>query len=88
MRIALNATLLRAPRTGIGQYIAALFTALSACENIEPELFLGQAWYTTLPPPATPQDTARHARWSTRLRNGPAHIRCAASSGNVLLSAA
>ncbi len=71
MRIALNATLLRAPRTGIGQYIAALFTALSACENIEPELFLGQAWYTTLPPPATPQDTARHARWSTRLREWP-----------------
>lgn len=71
MRIALNATILQAPRTGIGQYLSGLIPALQAHENIEPGLFLGQTWCASLPPPATPAETARHARWTARLRNIP-----------------
>lgn len=49
MRISLNASILRAPRTGIGQYVAGLVSALRAHEDVELELFLGHGWSAHLP---------------------------------------
>ena len=41
MRIALNARILQAPRTGIGHYLAELVTALAAEPDLELSLFHG-----------------------------------------------
>lgn len=43
MRIALNARILQAPRTGIGHYVAELVNALHAETDIEVALFHGWA---------------------------------------------
>lgn len=54
MRIALNATVLRAPRTGIGHYLAELVVALSEYPELELQLFNGWSWGSDLPATALP----------------------------------
>lgn len=54
MRIAFNAGILRAPRTGIGQYVAELVHALRADSELCLELFDGWAWQQQLPSSAMP----------------------------------
>lgn len=54
MRIALNASILRAPRTGIGHYVAELATALQADSDIKLELFDGWHWRRDVPAAAQP----------------------------------
>lgn len=71
MRVALNASILQAPRTGIGQYVAGLATALLARPDIELQLFLGQGWSHTLPAAVSPRASARRARLAGWLRALP-----------------
>ena len=52
--IALNAGILRAPRTGIGQYLVELVQTLAADPEIELALFNGWNWQTELPAAALP----------------------------------
>lgn len=54
MRIALNASILRAPRTGIGQYLAGLVRALAVDSTLELTLFNGWRWQSGLPASALP----------------------------------
>lgn len=54
MRIALNARILQAPRTGIGHYVAELVGALAAEPDVELSLFHGWGWSTSLPEAALP----------------------------------
>ncbi|AWA42332.1 glycosyltransferase family 4 protein [Pseudomonas sp. 22105] len=54
MRIALNARILQAPRTGIGHYVAELVNALHAETDIELALFHGWGWSSQLPQAAMP----------------------------------
>ncbi len=49
MRVALDAGILRAPRTGIGQYVAELARALQARDDLQLELFTGWGWQRELP---------------------------------------
>lgn len=49
MRVALDAAILRAPRTGIGHYVAALSAALAARDDIDLQLFDGLRWRDTVP---------------------------------------
>lgn len=44
MRIALNARILQAPRTGIGHYVAELATALAREPDVQLSLFHGWGW--------------------------------------------
>lgn len=71
MRIALNAGILRAPRTGIGQYVAGLASALQQRDDADVRLFLGRRWSQTLPPAAAPAEVARAARMAALLRDLP-----------------
>lgn len=52
MRIAFNARILQSPRTGIGQYLCELVTALHSFDDLSVTLFDGKQWSDTLPPPA------------------------------------
>jgi len=54
MRIALNARILQAPRTGIGNYVAELANALASEPDIELALFHGWGWSSVLPEAAMP----------------------------------
>ncbi|WP_213937724.1 glycosyltransferase family 1 protein [Pseudomonas sp. dw_612] len=54
MRIALNARILQAPRTGIGHYVAELVGALACEPDVELSLFHGWGWSTSLPEAAMP----------------------------------
>lgn len=54
MRIALNAGILRAPRTGIGQYLVELVQALAAYPEFELALFNGWNYSSELPAAALP----------------------------------
>jgi glycosyltransferase involved in cell wall biosynthesis len=54
VRIALNAGILRAPRTGIGQYVVELVQALAAYPEFELTLFNGWNWQVELPAAALP----------------------------------
>ncbi|MNK66103.1 GDP-mannose-dependent alpha-(1-6)-phosphatidylinositol monomannoside mannosyltransferase [compost metagenome] len=54
MRIALNARILQAPRTGIGHYVAELANALAGEPDIELALFHGWGWSAVLPEAAMP----------------------------------
>ncbi|HEX4548816.1 glycosyltransferase family 1 protein [Pseudomonas sp.] len=54
MRIALNARILQAPRTGIGQYVAELVNALRSEREVEVTLFNGWGWSSALPEAAMP----------------------------------
>ena len=52
--VALNAGILRAPRTGIGQYLVELVQALAAYPELELTLFDGWNWTSELPAAALP----------------------------------
>ncbi len=52
--VAVNASILRAPRTGIGHYLAELVRALAAHPEFELRLFNGWNWQTELPDAAMP----------------------------------
>ncbi|AUM72630.1 glycosyltransferase family 4 protein [Pseudomonas fluorescens] len=54
MRIALNARILQAPRTGIGHYVAELATALTREPDVQLSLFHGWGWSPQLPQTAKP----------------------------------
>ena len=54
MRIALNARILQAPRTGIGHYVAELVGALACEPDVELSLFHGWGWSSALPEAAMP----------------------------------
>ncbi|CEL32461.1 hypothetical protein SRM1_05835 [Pseudomonas fluorescens] len=54
MRIALNARILQAPRTGIGHYVAELVNALRSEPDVEMTLFHGWGWSSALPEAAMP----------------------------------
>ncbi|WP_409318219.1 glycosyltransferase family 4 protein [Pseudomonas sp. KCJK9016] len=54
MRIALNARILQAPRTGIGHYVAELVNALHTETDIDVALFHGWGWSARLPEAAMP----------------------------------
>ncbi|SDK91993.1 glycosyltransferase family 4 protein [Pseudomonas indica] len=60
MRIALNARILQAPRTGIGQYVVELVQALRGQDDIELRLFDGWRWGECLPEACLPG----YGRWS------------------------
>nr|WP_218572686.1 glycosyltransferase family 1 protein [Pseudomonas sp. R-28-1W-6] len=52
--VAFNASILRAPRTGIGQYLVELVRALATDPEFEPWLFNGWNWQAQLPAAALP----------------------------------
>lgn len=52
--VALNASILRAPRTGIGQYLVELVQALAVDPELELALFNGWNWQSELPGAALP----------------------------------
>lgn len=52
--VAFNASILRAPRTGIGQYLVELVRALATDPEFEPRLFNGWSWQAQLPAAALP----------------------------------
>lgn len=49
MRVALNVSILRAPRTGIGHYVAELCEALRGEDGLELDLYSGWSWGDALP---------------------------------------
>ncbi len=49
MRVALNTAILRAPRTGIGRYVAELSKALAAQSDLELLFFDGMRWRARVP---------------------------------------
>ncbi|AGI22003.1 glycosyltransferase WbpY [Pseudomonas sp. ATCC 13867] len=71
MRIALNARILQAPRTGIGQYVAALAMALGETPGLQLELFLGWTWSARLPEAALPG----YSRWADAAKRVPGAYR-------------
>ncbi len=60
MRIALNAGILRAPRTGIGRYVAELAGALSRQPGLELSFFYGWDWRQSLSESPMPG----YSRWA------------------------
>lgn len=58
--ISLNAAILRAPRTGIGQYLAELAAALVERDEMDFQYFTGWAWQSDLPGAPMPG----YSRWS------------------------
>lgn len=66
MRIALNTRILQAPRTGIGQYVAELVSALVDEQDLELSLFHGWGWGRELPAAAMP-GYSRLAPWLRRI---------------------
>lgn len=75
MNIALNASILRAPRTGIGQYVAELVAALQHRDDVDVRLFLGNGWSPTLPAPAEAALVEQAARRAALLRKLPGAYR-------------
>ncbi|WP_439887008.1 glycosyltransferase family 4 protein [Pseudomonas sp. MBLB4123] len=71
MRIALNARILQAPRTGIGQYLSELIGALHDESQLELELFHGWGWSRQLPPAALPG----YSQWATLAKQVPGAYR-------------
>ncbi|QFZ61862.1 glycosyltransferase family 4 protein [Pseudomonas aeruginosa PA99] len=71
MRIAVNARILQAPRTGIGHYLVELLGALQAHADFEFSLFHGWGWSGDLPAAALPG----YSRLSPWLRNLPGAYR-------------
>lgn len=67
MRVALNARILQAPRTGIGHYVAELAPALAGEPGLELALFHGWGWSNELPAAAMPG----YSRLSPWLRQVP-----------------
>jgi alpha-1,3-rhamnosyl/mannosyltransferase len=54
VHVALNARILQAPRTGIGQYVSSLTQALQEQAEVGLQLFLGRQWAVDLPPAPLP----------------------------------
>lgn len=71
MRIALNTRILQAPRTGIGQYVAALAQALGEQPGVDLDYFHGWGWSQALPRAALPG----YSRWSSAARRVPGAYR-------------
>lgn len=71
MRIALNARILQAPRTGIGQYLVELIGALGDDPLLELELFHGWGWSRQLPPAALPG----YSQWTALAKQVPGAYR-------------
>ncbi len=71
MRIALNARILQAPRTGIGQYLIELIAALDDDPSLELEFFHGWGWSRQLPPAALPG----YGRWVAWAKQVPGAYR-------------
>lgn len=71
MRIALNARILQAPRTGIGQYLVELISALRDDPQLELELFHGWGWSRQLPPAALPG----YSQWTALAKQVPGAYR-------------
>lgn len=63
-RIALNAGILRAPRTGIGQYLAELANELSKQDDLQLQFFNGWGWSEQLPENSMPG----YSRWSNLIK--------------------
>ena len=82
MRIALNARILQAPRTGIGHYVAELVNALRSEPDVDVSLFHGWGWSSALPAAAMPG----YSRMTPLLRQIPgAYWHAAGWSRNVLI---
>ncbi|MCY1408194.1 D-inositol-3-phosphate glycosyltransferase [compost metagenome] len=71
MRTALNARILQAPRTGIGQYVAALAAALAERADLDQDLFHGWGWDRRLPQAALPG----YSRWTSAAKRIPGAYR-------------
>ncbi|SFX33508.1 MULTISPECIES: glycosyltransferase family 1 protein [unclassified Pseudomonas] len=71
MRIALNAQILRGPRTGIGHYVAELATALAREPDVQLSLFHGWGWSSQLPQATLPG----YSRLAPLLRQVPGAYR-------------
>jgi glycosyltransferase involved in cell wall biosynthesis len=71
MRTALNARILQAPRTGIGQYVAALAAVLAERADFDQELFHGWGWDRRLPQAALPG----YSRWTAAAKRVPGAYR-------------
>lgn len=71
LRIALNARVLQAPRTGIGHYVAALAAALGEQPGVNLELFHGWGWGRELPQAALPG----YSRWAAAAKRVPGAYR-------------
>ena len=65
--VAVNASILRAPRTGIGHYLAELVRALAAHSEFDLQLFNGWNWQSELPAAAMPG----YSRLSSALKRIP-----------------
>lgn len=63
-RIVLNAGILRAPRTGIGQYLAELANELSKQDDLQLQFFTGWGWSEQLPDTPMPG----YSRWSNLIK--------------------
>lgn len=74
MRIALNTSILRAPRTGIGQYVTELVRALAADSELELCLFNGWGRWEVLPD-ATLPGYSTWTPWIKRLVPGAYPLR-------------
>lgn len=70
MRIAFNASILRAPRTGIGQYLVELVRALAPDPELELQLFNGWSWQAQLPAAALPG----YSRLSALVKRGVPNV--------------
>ncbi|MET1079405.1 MAG: glycosyltransferase family 1 protein [Pseudomonas sp.] len=64
LSVALNASILRAPRTGIGQYLVELVEALTSTAEYELKLFNGWRWLDELPAASLPG----YSRWASLAR--------------------
>jgi len=74
LTVALNASILRAPRTGIGQYVVELVTALQEQGNTNLELFTGLHWQRKLSAAPMP-GYSRLSDLAKRLLPNAYHIR-------------
>lgn len=74
MRVALNASILRSPRTGIGQYVAELVRALGQEDDLQLSLFNGWGSWSSVPEAATP-GYSTWSPWIKRLVPGAYHLR-------------
>ena len=74
MRVALNASILRSPRTGIGQYVSELVHALQTHPDLELTLFNGWGQWAVPPTAALPGYSA-WSGWIKRLVPGAYPLR-------------
>jgi alpha-1,3-rhamnosyl/mannosyltransferase len=74
MRVALNARILLAPRTGIGHYVAELIRSLQIQNDLELHLFYGRKWGKELTETSLP-GYSRLAAIAKRVIPGAYHLR-------------